>query len=68
MKNREYWNKWAKAAGMRAVKTMAQTFIATAGSAAVLGDVNWIMTGSAAVLSGILSLATSVAGLPELEG
>lgn len=68
MRNKEYWNRWAKAAGMRAVKTMAQTFIATTGSAAVLGDVNWMMTGSATVLAGILSFATSVAGLPELEG
>lgn len=67
MKNKEYWTRWAKAAGMRAVKTMAQTFIATVGSAAVLGDVNWLMTGSATVLSGILSMMTSVAGLPELE-
>lgn len=67
MKNKEYWTRWAKAAGMRAVKTMAQTFIATVGSAAVLGDVNWLMTGSATALSGILSMATSVAGLPELE-
>lgn len=67
MKNKEYWGRWTKAAGMRAVKTMAQTFIATAGSAAVLGDVNWMMTGSATVLAGILSAATSVAGLPELK-
>lgn len=67
MRNREYWIRWTKAAGMRAVKTMAQTFIATAGTAAVMGDVNWVMTGSAALLSGILSLATSVSGLPELE-
>lgn len=67
MKDKEYWGKWTKAAGMRAVKTMAQTFIATAGTAAVMGDVNWVMAGSATLLSGILSLATSVAGLPELK-
>lgn len=67
MRNKEYWIKWAKAAGVRAVKTMAQTFIATAGTAVVMGDVNWVMTGSATVLSGILSVATSVAGLPELK-
>lgn len=67
MKSKEYWIKWTKAAGMRAVKTMAQTFIATAGTAVVMGDVNWVMTGSATVLSGILSVGTSVAGLPELE-
>jgi len=67
MRNKEYWNRWAKAAGMRAVKTMAQAFIATASTAAVMGDVNWVMAGSATLLSGIFSLATSVAGLPELK-
>lgn len=65
MKNRD-WKEWAKRAGMRAVKTIAQTFIATIGSAAVLGAVNWMMVLSASALAGILSLATSVAGLPEL--
>ena len=68
MRNKEDWIRWTKAAGMRAVKTMAQAFLATTGSAAVLGDVNWIMAGSATLLAGILSLATSVVGLPELEG
>ncbi len=67
MRKKEYWIKWAKAAGVRAVKTMAQTFIATVSTAAVLGDVNWTMTVSATVLSGILSIATSIAGLPELK-
>lgn len=59
--------KWLKAAGVRAVKTMAQTFIATIGSAAVLAAVDWKVVASATVLAGILSLATSVAGLPEVE-
>lgn len=61
------WKNWAKAAGMRAVKTVAQTAVATIGTAVALGDVNWIMVGSAAVLAGVLSLLTSVAGLPELD-
>lgn len=65
MKNRD-WKEWAKKAGIRAVKTVAQTFVATIGSAAVLGAVNWTMVLSASALAGILSLATSVAGLPEL--
>lgn len=59
--------KWIKAAGIRAVKTMAQTFIATIGSAAVLAAVDWKVVVSATVLAGILSVATSVAGLPEVE-
>lgn len=67
MRNKEYWEKWTKAAGVRAVKTMAQTFIATVGAAAVMGDVNWKMTVSAVVLAGILSAATSLAGLPEVK-
>ena len=57
---------WLHAAGIRAIKTVAQTAVATIGTAAVLGDVNWVMVGSAAVLSGVLSLLTSLAGLPEL--
>ena len=63
----EYWKAWLKAAGIRAIKTIAQTAIATIGTAAVMGEVNWIMVGSAALLAGILSLLTSVAGLPEVE-
>ena len=58
---------WAKAAGTRAIKTMAQTAVATIGTAAVLGDVNGPMVISASVLAGVLSLLTSVAGLPELD-
>ena len=57
---------WIHAAAVRAIKTVAQTAVATIGTAAVMGEVNWLMVGSAAVLSGILSLLTSVAGLPEV--
>ena len=62
-----YAKKWLKAAAVRAVKTVAQTAVATIGTAAVMGDVNWLMVGSAAALAGVLSLLTSVAGLPELK-
>lgn len=58
--------KWLKAAGIRAIKTIAQTAIATIGTAAVMGEVNWIMVGSSALLAGVLSVLTSVAGLPEV--
>ena len=58
---------WIKAAGIRALKTVARTAVATIGTCAVLSEVNWITVGSAAVLAGILSLLTSLAGLPELE-
>lgn len=66
-KTAEYWKSWIKAAGIRAIKTVAQTAVATIGSSAVLGDVSWGMVASAAALSGILSLLTSVAGLPEIK-
>ena len=61
------WKLWAKAAAVRAVKTMAQTAVATIGVAAVMQEVNWNAVGSAALLAGVLSVLTSVAGLPEVE-
>ena len=61
------WKKWFKAAGIRALKTVAQTAIATIGTSAIMSDVNWLMVGSASLLAGVLSLLTSLAGLPELE-
>ena len=60
------WKQWVKAAAVRAVKTVAQTAVATIGTSVVLGEVNWVMVGSASLLAGILSLLTSVAGLPEV--
>ena len=60
------WKSWWKAAGIRAIKTMAQTAVATIGAAAVLSAVEWPVVASAAVLAGVLSLLTSVAGLPEV--
>lgn len=59
--------KWLKCAGVRALKTVAQTAAATIGTSAVMNEVNWVMVCSAALLAGVLSLLTSVAGLPELE-
>ena len=59
--------KWLKAAGVRAIKTVAQTSIATIGVSATMSEVNWIMVGSDSVLAGIVSLLTSIAGLPEVE-
>lgn len=60
------WKGWLKAAGIRAVKTVAQTAVATIGASAVLSEVDWIVVASASALAGVLLLLTSVAGLPEL--
>lgn len=67
MKDWNYWKNWMKAAGIRAIKTIAQTAIATIGTSAVIGEVHWLMVSSASALAGILSLLTSVAGLPEVK-
>ena len=61
------WKLWFKAAAVRAVKTVSQTALATVGTAACIGDVDWIMVGSAAALAGLLSVLMSVAGLPEVK-
>lgn len=64
---KENFLKWLKAAGIRAIKTVAQTFIAMVGTAVFFAEVNWVAVLSASLLAGVLSLATSVAGLPEIK-
>ena len=63
----KYFKKWIAAAGVRAIKTVAQTAISTIGTSAVFSEVNWIVVASASALAGVLSLLTSIAGLPELK-
>lgn len=65
--SKEWWKEWIKKAGIRAIKTICQTAIATIGTATLFEEVNWLMILSASGLAGVLSLLTSVAGLPELE-
>ena len=67
MKDKSYWIKWIKAAGIRALKTVAQTAIATIGTTALLEEVNWWVVLSASLVAGIISLLTSLAGIPEVE-
>lgn len=67
MKNKEYWIEWAKKAGIRAIKTIAQSMIASIGSTAVFSQVDWRIVLSTALLAGIISVLTSIAGLPEVS-
>lgn len=67
MKNKEYWITWAKAAGVRAVKTVAQSAIGAIGAGAMLSEIDWRVVASTAALSGIVSILTSIAGLPEVN-
>jgi hypothetical protein len=64
---RENFKQWLKCAGIRALKTICQTAIATIGTGTLMSEVNWVMVGSASLLAGILSILTSLAGLPEVE-
>lgn len=64
---KSYFKEWMRAAGIRAVRTAAQTAVAVIGTAAAMGDVNWLMVVSTSALAGILSLLTSIAGLPEVD-
>ncbi|WP_294386373.1 holin [uncultured Ruminococcus sp.] len=65
--NKNNFKQWAKAAGIRALKTAAQTAVATIGTTAVMSEVNWVTVASASVLAGLLSILTSVKGLPEVK-
>lgn len=65
--NKNNFKQWAKAAGIRALKTVAQTAVATIGTTAVMSEVNWLTVASASVLAGLLSILTSVKGLPEVK-
>ena len=67
MKNKEYWINWTKAAGVRAVKTVAQSAIAAIGASAMISEVDWVVVASTAVLAGVVSVLTSIAGLPEVN-
>lgn len=67
MRTKEYWMQWAKAAGIRALKTIAQTALGMITVGAALQDINWLVVGSVSAVAGIYSLLTSVAGLPEVE-
>lgn len=66
-KTKEYWMNWAKAAGVRAVKTTAQSAIAAIGASAMISEVDWVVVASTAVLAGVVSILTSIAGLPEVS-
>ena len=67
MKNKEYWINWAKAAGIRAVKTVAQSAIVAIGASAMISEVDWVVVASTAVLAGVVSILTSITGLPEVS-
>ena len=66
-RTKEYWINWAKAAGVRAVKTVAQSAIAAIGASVMISEVDWVVVASTAVLAGVVSILTSIAGLPEVS-